>query len=49
VTDDPSTVTLIARSTEEMLAQAKAAGLEVTLTDIATGGEIVPLPGIGQR
>jgi hypothetical protein len=44
------TITLLRkRSTEEMLAQAKAAGVEVTVTENSTGGEITALPGIRER
>ena len=47
VTDAPSTVTLLRRkTTEEMLAKAKAAGVQVTVTEKATGGEVIPLMGI---
>ena len=49
VTDAPTTVTLMSKrvSTEELVAEAKAAGVEVTVTQRAKGtGEIVPLPGI---
>ena len=46
-TDAPSTVTLLRRTTEEMLAEAMAAGVEVTVTQPPKGtGEIVPLPGV---
>jgi hypothetical protein len=32
------------KTTEDMLAQPKAAGVEVTVTKNVTGGEITPLP-----
>ena len=47
VTDALSTITLLRKTTEEMLAEAKAAGVEVTVTQLPKGtGEIVPLPCI---
>jgi hypothetical protein len=38
----------MAKSTEQMLAEAKAAGVEVTVTQRpkGSGGEVAPLPGI---
>ncbi len=46
VTDAPSTVTLLRKTPEEMLGEAKAAGVEVTVKQRSKGsGEIVPLPG----
>ena len=49
VTDAPSTVTLLRKTNQEMLVEAKAAGAEVTVTQRSKGsGEIVPLAGIGR-
>jgi hypothetical protein len=36
----------MAKTTEQMLAEAKAAGVEATVTQRPKGGEIAPLPGL---
>lgn len=45
-TPTASTITLLRKTTEQFVGEGRAAGVEVTVTEASTGGEIVLLPGV---